>query len=168
MIWIIFFDYSKYSQTLNREYKKFNAIIIYFDDFVSFNLVIDSNANLMPSGIMDGIFYSFGEYEECLDINHSFDGKQEILGKYCVIKVKIAIPRLKAFLKNNNLIRNRLKIDQNMMINIIDLFNYVNGTIFNLGSCFPHLCLASEIENLMNKCKFCFKNYSKQYKIIKN
>jgi hypothetical protein len=142
---------------LNREYKKLNAKIIYFDDFALFKLVIDSNANLMPSGILDGTFYSFGEYEECLHINHSFDGKQEIFGKYCLIKVQIPIPQLKAFLKNNNLIRKHLKLDQNVMINIIDLFNYANGTIFNLGLCFPHSCMASEIENLMNKCKFCSK-----------
>jgi hypothetical protein len=102
---------------------------------------------------LDGTFYSFGEYQECLDIKQSFDKKQEIFGKYCLIKIKIPLHGLEAyFQKNENLLRNY------PMMNIIEILNYVNGTIFNLGLCFPHSCLASEIENLINKSKFHFSN----------
>ena len=114
-------------------------------------------ANFPPSGLIEGVFADFGEFNECLDIN-----SRVMRGQYCLAKVNLPFP------SKHNLIESELETQnlsfllrptevfdtkQVLVRNMIEALNIVNGTVFQLGVCLPSVCSPQEVQNAINKSK---------------
>jgi len=119
----------------------------------------------LPSGLAEGVSTSFGEYDECLDIeSESTESNQNVFyGQYCLAKPIIPSDILNSLVfdyKSINLTHKQpteLKdlttfIGNNIeKFKLVLAFNSANFSIFRLGICIPSACTPIEIENFINK-----------------
>ncbi len=137
---------------------------LYLSKFI---LVLDAMGKL-PSGLLEGVFASFGEFDECLDIESPSDDGSPIYGQYCLLKPVIPFPKVESYDPNDeklasidsfSLGRDILKennVDRygelNSILKLIEQMNIANGTFVKLGICIPHKCRAEDLEKAVNNC----------------
>jgi len=124
---------------------------------------MDSTGSI-PSGILDGVYSNFGDFDECLEISSPIKSKEPTIeGKYCLMKIIVPFPKsysyegeekknrlteiMKIVLKNNEL-KKLLTIGK-----MINGMNIMNGSTFHLGICIPSNCNPKEVENSINQSK---------------
>lgn len=129
---------------------------------------------LLPSGLLDGVLSSFGEFEECLQIESPDVKWDGIRGKYCLAKVHL--PFLDANwnsmesdatrkeepssettlsleeLKRTLMERAHLNYDEfNNKLRLLQMSNMFNGSYFRMGICYPATCSSAELQVAANK-----------------
>jgi hypothetical protein len=142
---------------------------------------------LMPSGLLEGVFASFGEFDECLDIESPSENGSPIYGQYCLMSPVIPYPKLNNYqpkdekinfgdsfkLLRDILVENRVNkyLEINPMLKFIEAMNLYNGSVFRIGICIPDKCDPGDVGQAVNKCKnnffvtldFLFLNFSNFY-----
>jgi hypothetical protein len=135
-------------------------------------VVFDSYGNLIPSGLAEGRFASFGEYDECIGIKSLPEEENVIFGKYCTLNLIIPFPPLNSYsseyeeIFNEKIIKNEysmilikileeMNVDNYLKVNpllkIMDVINANDGQTLRLGICIPHTCRPQDIEKALNK-----------------
>ncbi|KAJ6224273.1 hypothetical protein RDWZM_002818 [Blomia tropicalis] len=130
---------------------------------------LDVRGRFPESGSMAGRLSSFGEWDECMQLEspqHSSTGLI-VKGQYCMLEVKAPYPMntdadlalladkrhplfnsfqkyLKAFRLHN----------LNTPAKMVETLRLMNGTIFRAGLCVPHLCKAHEIEAVITNLTY--------------
>ena len=125
-------------------------------------LVIDTMGSPMPSGFINGVFSSFGEYDECLDIESPMDGSEAVItGKYCLLKPILPMPPMGSLKQNETIVKLNFTFDwmQNMNFDkyvnvILEASNLFNRTFYRMGICMPSTCNSQEVENAINQGMF--------------
>ncbi len=115
-----------------------------------------------PSGLVEGVISSFGEYYECLDIKSpkNEENKDIIAGQYCLMKIILPFPSEESYREEEPVIQNTIdnKYTKETNLEIFNIvkngLNPVEGAIYRLGICIPSVCSAHEIETLINRSKF--------------
>ncbi|CAG2180233.1 unnamed protein product, partial [Oppiella nova] len=103
---------------------------------------------IIPNGLLDGTFTSFGLYEECLDIeNEQFPGLK-MKGRYCLAKREL--PFMYPSLNNETAYRSTHLPDNNDM-RLLQAMNLLKKTYLRFGVCFPSTCSAKEINRALNR-----------------
>jgi hypothetical protein len=113
--------------------------------------------SLKLDGILDGVFSSLGEFDECLDIESPKSSDNPVIkGKYCLLKPIIPVPKVGSFRigdKRPNFsiewLENR--IEDKYINSMIETFEFLNRTIFRFGICIPSTCSQTEVENAINE-----------------
>lgn len=126
-------------------------------------LVIDSMGHL-PTGVTEVTASSFGEYDECLEIQSpSDDGHPEIEGQYCLLNVKLPYPLISSYKSEEDKVHpiyydardsiiKYYQVDKYSTVSrVIEALNIINGSIFRIGICLPSTCKAVDVENALNK-----------------
>lgn len=124
----------------------------------------------IPTGIAEGSIAHFGEYDECLEIDHQSKRMAvPIKGQYCLAKFVLPYPSMASiaghttskhlvgrdhyeylvdFLKVYNL-------DKYLTLQkLVELLNNQRGATLRLGTCFPDACTPGEFELILNKLLF--------------
>ena len=124
-----------------------------------------------PTGIAEGSFAHFGEFDECLEIEHhdQNDEFKTIYGRYCLAKIIIPYPptynnndhpSIETLYKRHHFeyFINFLKLynldNYLTMRKVVEKLNNQHGTWLRLGVCFPTACQSNEFELLINESKF--------------
>jgi hypothetical protein len=142
---------------------------------------------LMPSGLLEGVFASFGEFDECLDIESPSENGSPIYGQYCLMSPVIPYPKLNNYQQRDEeinfgdsfklwsdfLVENKINkyLEINPMLKFIEAMNLYNGSVFRIGICIPDKCDPGDVGQAVNKCKnnffvtldFLFLNFSNFY-----
>lgn len=140
------------------------------DYFFDQTIVLDVRGRFPESGTLHGKFSSFGEWDECFELEspQSSSTGLTVKSQYCMLEVKIPYPvvnnleELKQvvdvnhpwFMKMKKYLRNFRLHNLFTPYKLIELLQMTNGTIYRAGLCIPHLCKQYEIENLIQNCKF--------------
>ena len=119
----------------------------------------------LQTGSGDGKHSSFGEYDECLDLESPEDKGLVVKGQYCLVRVKLPYPKVSSY--NEGDPYDTAFDDPTMtpftgakyfnganatkIIKMIENLNIYNGSVYRLGLCTPHLCKKHEIEEFINK-----------------
>ena len=106
----------------------------------------------IPSGILEGVLSSFGEYNECLEIASPPDSPIPIKGQYCLAKPIIPHPD-RASVRRGEPLNNILSIPEQYIDETIDLLYLLNGSLINIGLCLPSTCSAIDVQNSVNQSK---------------
>ena len=106
----------------------------------------------MPSGILEGVFSSVGEYNECLDIRSPSDSQIAITGQYCLAKPIIPHPKRNSYRKGEPIL-NIFSIPEQYIDEVIDLLYLFNGSLINVGICIPSTCSPIDVQNAINQSK---------------
>lgn len=104
----------------------------------------------LPSGLLEGVFSSIGEYNECLDIMSPSDSQIAIKGQYCLAKPIIPHPERNSF-KRGDPINNIFSIPEQYIDEAIDLLYLLNGSLINIGVCIPSTCSPIDVQNAINQ-----------------
>ena len=129
----------------------------------------------IPTGIAEGSFSHFGEFDECLEIVYPeadidrtlksatlYNGP-EIRGQYCLAKFILPYPSISSYRANMSLFgRNHYHYIVNFLrvynldnyftlAKFIELLHNQKGRTFRLGICFPSACSPDEFERLLNQ-----------------
>ncbi|KAH7639865.1 acyltransferase family 3-like protein [Dermatophagoides farinae] len=125
-----------------------------------------------PTGIAEGSFSHFGEYDECLEIEHHHhhnnddDHSNTIYGRYCLAKIIIPYPPTFNPMYQPSIDTLYVRHHFEYFINFLRLYNLDNyltmrkvveklnnqhGTWLRLGVCFPTACQSNEFELLLNE-----------------
>ena len=114
-----------------------------------------------PKGLLEGRFSSFGQYDECLNIeNEQFKGLK-MKGQYCLAKFPAFY--MKPILKHegqneSDIMRmkkeflNKVEVDPNLL-KLVQAINYFKDTFYRFGVCIPSTCTAKEINRALNRSK---------------
>lgn len=86
-----------------------------------------------PSGVLDGTVTSFGDYDECLDIE-SKGTRPRLFGKHCMANFKFD----KKELSNLNISRR-----------VLDRSPVFEHYFLNVGLCLPSTCRTEDIEKII-------------------
>lgn len=118
----------------------------------------------IPSGLAEGTTSSFGEFDECLDIQSpasNSDGSI-IYGQYCLAKVILPTPKepfeeintdtIRFHNSNINQLLKELKSKANVNKLVVGL-NFFEISLFRIGLCMPSACNANDVELALNKSK---------------
>src|SRR5690348_4360528 len=120
----------------------------------------------MPSGLTEGVFTSFGDYDQCLDVKshtkHETNIEDIIYGKYCLVKPILPINDFRILTEFNgfkffnnktnemiktlikeNIIKLKIMSGGNLMTNKIYAFYY--------GICIPSQCEPHDVQNILQK-----------------
>jgi hypothetical protein len=140
--------------------------------FLNFFKVIDSMGNLVPSGLLEGVFASFGEFDECLDIESPSENGSPIYGQYCLMSPVIPYPKLDNYQQRDEkinfgdsfklwrdlLVENRVNkyLEINPVLKFIEAMNLINGSAFRIGICIPDKCDSEDVGRAISKCKYSF------------
>jgi len=127
--------------------------------FFSAPKVLDSNGHF-PSGTMSGTLSSLGDFEQCLSIKDP-DGEEDdphaIVGKYCLLKMRPALPPKPDRLEFDTLLVNLTNtpmegswIEKAL---VPQLYNFYYYHLVN-GICVPSSCNEQDLEQVMGGCKF--------------
>jgi hypothetical protein len=126
---------------------------------------MDAMGKFPPSGLLEGVLSSFGEYEECLNIKSPPDENKSILkGQYCLTKVILPYPAKDSY-RNGEPAYQEYGIGlqyaqewniqhMNTVEDKIQRLNIIEGIIYRLGICIPSVCTAQEFETALNRSKF--------------
>ncbi|CAG2111202.1 unnamed protein product [Medioppia subpectinata] len=124
--------------------------------------VMDTMGRFLETGTADGKHSSFGEYDECLDLESPEDKGLVVKGQYCLVKVILPYPSVNSYKRGD-------PYDPTFDEEGITPFKYLNGgnfttitkmienlntykgSSYRLGFCTPHLCKKHEIEEFINK-----------------
>ena len=125
--------------------------------------------HLMPSGLLEGVPASFGEFDECLDIESPPENGSPIYGQYCLLDPVIPYPKLENYYKIDEkinfidsfkllrdfLVENKINkyLEINPMLKFIEAMNLYNGSVFRIGICIPDKCDPEDVGRTINKCK---------------
>jgi hypothetical protein len=121
--------------------------------------------HFLPSGLAEGVFSSFGEYYECLDIKSpkNEENKDIIAGQYCLMKIILPFPSYESYREGEPMIQNTIGNKYakevnfenfNTVKNFIVGLNEVEGAFYRIGICIPSVCSAHEIETMINRSEF--------------
>ncbi|XP_054163730.1 uncharacterized protein LOC128961509 [Oppia nitens] len=113
---------------------------------------IDSMGGI-PSGILEGVLSSIGEYNECLDIKSPANSQIAITGQYCLAKPIIPHPKRHTY-KSGEPFNNLFSLPDQFVDEVIDALYLVNGSLINIGICIPSTCKPSDVENAINQIFF--------------
>lgn len=104
---------------------------------------------LTPSGILSGTTTELGDFDQCLEVDGHFGG-DHFVGKYCLATVNL--PRANLFSPSG---LNRSSLKHEWMANRIEKW-YQNDNYYAVatGVCFPSLCQAEEIKEMLTACEF--------------
>lgn len=114
----------------------------------------------IPSGILDGVTTSFGEYDECLSIESpEYDNdKSKFYGQYCLMKPVLPLPSLDPnakmntyFTSKNNNESNDNNWETEILPKLILFNNITNKDLFRIGICFPSWCKPNDMQTAINK-----------------
>jgi hypothetical protein len=116
-----------------------------------------------PSGFLEGILSSFGEYEECLNIKSPPDGDKNSIfkGQYCLMKIILPYPAKDSY-GDNEPVNQEYGIGlqyaqewnlqhMNTVKDKIQRLNIIEGIVYRLGLCIPSVCSAQEFETAINR-----------------
>lgn len=123
---------------------------------------VDSTGRFLETGSSDGKHSSFGEYDECLDIESPDNKGLIVKGQYCMVKIILPYPSINSYKKGDPYDRTfddtgirylKQFNGQNLttLTKLIEGLNYFNGTAYRVGLCVPHYCKAHEVELFLNK-----------------
>ncbi|XP_046909814.2 uncharacterized protein LOC124491224 isoform X3 [Dermatophagoides farinae] len=131
---------------------------------------LDVRGRFPESGTLHGKFSSFGEWDECFELEspQSSSTGLTVKSQYCMLEVKIPYPvvnnleELKQvvdvnhpwFMKMKKYLRNFRLHNLFTPYKLIELLQMTNGTIYRAGLCIPHLCKQYEIENLIQNLTY--------------
>ncbi|KPM07480.1 hypothetical protein QR98_0059740 [Sarcoptes scabiei] len=137
--------------------------------------------DVRESGTLHGKFSSFGEWEECLNLESPQSSATGLIVKsqYCMLEVKVPFPdvrnleELKSVVSKDHpwfqgvrkFLRNYRLHNLFTPYKMIELLQMTNGTVYRAGLCVPKLCKVHEIENLLinRSLKFLFMIYIHLY-----
>lgn len=114
----------------------------------------------VPPGLMEGVFSSFGQYNECLDVVNTQGLK--FRGQYCLAKFPLPFlhPVIKRGDQNASEIsefkinfQKKLHLDNNLM-KLVQAINYFKTSYYRFGVCIPSVCNPKEINRALNKSEF--------------
>ena len=108
-------------------------------------LVIDSWGRF-PSGLISGTVTAFGDYDQCIDIDHTVNGKT-IVGKYCLLDIRLPIPSSPITFNEN--------ISTNSLFKTI-VKNPLNYMRITNGICIPSVCTKLEMTLILQKGMYIF------------
>ena len=144
------------------------------DFYYYYKIVLDAFGKF-PTGIAEGSFSHFGEYDECLEIEHHHhhdnddDHSNTIYGRYCLAKIIIPYPPTFNPMYQPSIDTLYVRHHFEYFINFLRLYNLDNyltmrkvveklnnqhGTWLRLGVCFPTACQSNEFELLLNESMF--------------
>lgn len=103
----------------------------------------------IPSGVLEGVLSSIGQYNECLEIASPVDSPLPIKGQYCLAKPIIPFPE--RGLRRDEPIDNIFSIPDQYIDEAIDLLYLLNGSLINVGLCLPSTCSASDVQVVVNQ-----------------
>ena len=114
---------------------------------------MDSSGKL-PTGFLEGVLSSVGDYEECLNIASpkTKESKVNFAGQYCWARPVLPHPARNSFRPGDKL-DNKLGLPNKLIDELVDVLYLTNGTLFNIGLCIPSTCNATEIELAINTSK---------------
>lgn len=123
--------------------------------------MIDSS-RFLPPGVLSGSFTELGDFDQCISIKDKFQTKP-FVGRYCLATVHL--PKSRNFQKIN---LNKSYLAYPWMADSIQKW-YDNDNFFALatGVCFPSLCRADEIKEILEHC-MSFKDFLKEIFKLKN
>ncbi|KAI7685874.1 hypothetical protein SSS_06002 [Sarcoptes scabiei] len=126
---------------------------------------LDVRGRFPESGTLHGKFSSFGEWEECLNLESPQSSATGLIVKsqYCMLEVKVPFPdvrnleELKSVVSKDHpwfqgvrkFLRNYRLHNLFTPYKMIELLQMTNGTVYRAGLCVPKLCKVHEIENLL-------------------
>ena len=122
-----------------------------------FSVVFDSSATFLTGGFQEGKFVSFGEFDQCLDIESEKNERNEfIYGQYCLLKPIIPVPSEIKFKKGEKFVQTKIAsvnrvLNDDYIRTYLELYHYIKRTILRLGICLPNKCSAKSVENAINK-----------------
>jgi len=117
---------------------------------------IDSFGRISP-GFLYGTVTSFGEFQECLDIEFPEQFKKsEVVGKYCILRINFPMPPKPKRLQHSSPIidLSGTKFEGTIWeqwSRHFNLFYSTNG--FRFGICIPSSCSSQELETVIKKSK---------------
>jgi hypothetical protein len=140
----------------------------------NFITVFDSMGHLIPSGLLEGVIASFGEFDECLDIKSPPENGSPIYGQYCLLSPVMPYPKVENydpkdeeinFGESFKLLRDFLVeikankyVEINPILKFIESINLSNGTSFRTGICIPDKCDSEDAAKAINKCEYSFQS----------
>lgn len=119
----------------------------------------------MPTGLLDGSLSSFGEYDECLNIDNGDENDLRVEGQYCLVKVVIPYPNVCSYKAGQPIstalfsgsAANFLHLLPSLE-KIIEGLNWVNGSTYRLGMCLPSTCTPEALTSAFNQGKDCLQS----------
>ena len=119
----------------------------------------------MQTGSGDGKHSSFGEFDECLDLESPDEKGLIVKGQYCLVKVLLPYPKLSGFAKDEPYLesfdnpkmttftgeRYFNGMNATTITKFVENMNLYLGASYRLGLCTPSHCKRSEIEEFLNK-----------------
>ena len=119
----------------------------------------------LQTGSGEGKHSSFGEYDECLEIESPDDKGLVVKGQYCLVRVKVPYPSVSSYKKGDPYdpyfddpgmtpftgSKYLNGANATTLIKLIENLKIYNGSFYRLGICTPHLCKRHEIEEFINK-----------------
>lgn len=106
------------------------------------SLVLDASAKT-SSGFLVGTVSSFGDYDQCLNINTQEEGNNLPTGQYCTIKLEFQFGE-------ENSTNNELSSIQSLVMNRVPMFNYYYKQI---GLCLPSACSVDDVNLIIEQSK---------------
>lgn len=120
---------------------------------------------ILQTGSGDGKHSSFGEYDECLDLESPDDKGLIVKGQYCLVKVVLPYPTMDSFdadqpyhpsfddPKMTTFTGEKYFNGMNAttITKFVENLNLYQGASYRLGLCTPHHCKRREIEEFFNK-----------------
>lgn len=135
----------------------------------SFNhLDLDVRGRFPESGSLAGRLASFGEYDECLELESPKSSSTGLIvkGQYCMMEVKAPYPMdtdddLEAIVDEKHpvyqFIQKYMRAynigGMGRPQKVVEALRINNGTIFRAGLCIPALCKPHEVEAVIMNCK---------------
>jgi len=110
----------------------------------------------------EGIQSSFGEYDQCLNIESTQNENNPIIrGQYCLLNVNLPYPSIDSYKEGEPVEKQEFSFKGGNNLHklstvkaTIEGLSILNGTIYRFGICVPHVCTAHEIEDTINKSEF--------------
>jgi hypothetical protein len=110
----------------------------------------------------EGIQSSFGEYDQCLNIESTQNENNPIIrGQYCLLNLIVPYPSIDSYKEGEPIEKQEFSLKGSYNFpklstvkNLIEGLNLSNGTIYRIGICVPHVCTPHEIEDTINKSEF--------------